>query len=84
MLSPVFGGLVSVQSPSGPMGLVHYIAEYLLRTYWSSIQRIKLELSRVYLEYLQLPTFADGPVVIDTGMDKRLRKFPFLEYVTKH
>ncbi|CCF34483.1 ankyrin [Colletotrichum higginsianum] len=85
IVTGVCGSFIVVDSISKTVSLVHYTAQdYLSRTLGKHLDKTRLELARISLEYLQLLNFQEGPALSDSVMAERLANFPFLDYAARY
>ncbi|WYZ35404.1 hypothetical protein EsH8_X_000051 [Colletotrichum jinshuiense] len=85
IVTGVCGSFIVVDSTSKTTRLVHYTAQdYLSRTLGEHLDKTRLELTRISLEYLQLLNFQEGPALSDSAMAERLANFTFLDYAARY
>jgi ankyrin repeat protein len=81
----VCGGLVTIDSESNTIRLVHFTIQEYFRSLTSGLfANAEVEISRACLTYLLFDAFATGACEDDDSLDARVQGYPFLRYAAQH
>jgi ankyrin repeat domain-containing protein 50 len=85
MLVDCCGGLITVETESQVIRLVHYTAqEYFQRHAKSLFPETQMKIAGTCLTYLLFDEFASGPCLDKELLQERIQQFKFLEYASSY
>src|ERR1700759_4694171 len=85
MLVDCCGGLITVETESQVIRLVHYTAqEYFQRQAESLFPEVQANIAGACLTYLLFDDFASGPCLDKKLLSERIQQFKFLEYAASY
>ena len=79
-------GLIAIDPDTTIVRLAHYDIAQHIRNHWGDLfgQKEVLELWKICMAYLSLAAFSSGPCHEGNIFNRRLEKYPFLDYASRH
>ena len=85
ILLSVTAGLVTIDTKSGTVRLVHYtLQEYLAKSHERLFPNAEVEMVKACLTYLSFNEFENGPCTDRDSLESRLKTFRFFDYTSRN
>lgn len=85
LLTSVCGGIVTIQSESTTIGLVHLSTQgYLMKNSKKLFPETEKDMVQSCIDYLSLDEFSSGPCDLGQAMQRRRQNYPLYSYASRH